>query len=354
MGSTSAARHRIAPVVLAVVTFVGVAAGLRSLVPLPEDSNLRGRFEELAREHDRIDILFLGPSTTRCSFDPVVVDEELGRLGHPVRSFNLGLRGASLLEIDYLLERALALDLSSLDWVVIELQYTPPSHLVRPGNRFTERAVYWHDLDRVQGVFRSLRHAPSAIADGPAVALLHVRHALWRAFSLGRAEAMFSARFGDASDGTAAQRAATTRGYAPEDCIAPEQQRAARQRFLARPEEYRRKLGRVDRLNARATTFDHFDVDRLERQVERIRAAGAEPLYVVTPTILHTPAVRALREAGVLPALLLFNSPARYPELYAIESRQDAVHLAASATDRFGRIFARAFDRWLETGREIH
>ena len=72
-------------------------------------------------------------------------------------------------------------------------------------------------------------------------------------------------------------------------------------------------------------------------------ASGAEPVYVLPPASQARSKVYSLRDAGYLPQVLDFSSPAQYPDLFAVEGRFDANHLRRESAERFSRLFAERF-----------
>ena len=101
------------------LAFLATAALLRTQVPLPEKFELEARFERLRSGPEPYPLVFLGPSTTRCGFDPRALDAELARLGHPIRTFNLGTPGARAFELDHQVELLIEAALPPLVFAVV-------------------------------------------------------------------------------------------------------------------------------------------------------------------------------------------------------------------------------------------
>jgi len=331
---------------LAALAFLVTASAIRPFVPLPEDSDLRARVEGLAREGQPYDLIVLGPSTTRCAFDPRVFDAEMASLGHPLHSLNLGLPGASSFEIDHLLERIVAERPAGLRWVLIELHPPGFNALIRPHNLFTDRAVWWHTPRQLRAILATLADRREGQALRLDRAASHVRHALWRFANVGQADRI-AARVLDRQ----APEPDPRRGYAPEDCTT-EQGQAGRDAYLADPQAVRQRERALDRQNETPVDTRHLDPEGLRHQVARLRDIGVEPVYLLTPILSPVPAIHSLRRQGVLPALLAFDSPRREPELYEPRHRWDALHLNEDGATLFSRQLAVRFARWLETGAE--
>jgi hypothetical protein len=332
---------------LAALGFLAIASAIRPLVPLPDDSALRARVEGLARPDAPFEVVVVGPSTTRCGFDPRVFDAELARLGRPLRSLNLGLPGASAFEIEHLVDVIAERRPDRLRWIVIELHPPGFNALIRPHNRFTDRAVWWHTPRMTRAVLATVADPREGRAMRPDRAASHLRHALWRFASVGQADRIVaSLRAGEP------EPIDTRAGYAPEDCGTTDRARAGRAAYLEDPDAIGLRESRLDRQNATPVDPSHLGPARLRRQVERLRAAGVEPVYLLTPILSPVPAIHTLRRHEVLPTLLAFDSPRRHPDLYAPEHRWDALHLNREGAALFSRKLARRFARWLETGAE--
>jgi hypothetical protein len=332
---------------LAGLAFLVTASAIRPFVPLPDDSDLRARLEALEPPDEPYDLVVVGPSTTRCAFDPRVFDAEMTTRGHPVHSLNLGVPGASSFEIDHLLELIVARHPARLRWVLIELQPPATNSLIRPHNRFTDRAVYWHTPRELGALLSALGDRRPGQALRIDRAITHVRHALWRFANVGQADRIVGrvlARDGPAHD--------PRRGYAPEDCTTAPEAQTARAAYLEDPEAIRRRMARLDRQNATPVDTRHMGPDRVRREVDTLRGIGAEPVYLLTPILSPVPAIHSLRREGVLPALLDFDSPSHHPELYDPRRRWDALHLNEDGAAIFSRELADRFARWLETGSE--
>jgi hypothetical protein len=86
-----------------------------------------------------------------------------------------------------------------------------------------------------------------------------------------------------------------------------------------------------------------------------VRAAGAEPVYVLPPGGQARAYALALADAAHLPHLIDLSSPAEHPELYRPEHRFDANHLDRDAARAFSSLFAARFAELLAAaGGESH
>ncbi len=328
---------------LAAFAFLATSTLLAALAPLPEAADLHGRARQL--EAGGYDVVFLGPSTVRCGLIPDVVDEELARLGRPLRSFNLGIPGARAFELDFWTRRIAEDPPPGLRYAVIELHPDAATRLIGPHNHFTDRAIYWHTPTQLRGVFADLRASDASPLVKLDRLLLHGQHFLWRATGFGQAERALTTRIAG-SDAAAVE----ARGFSTADCTEGERAVTSRQRYLENTAEVTRLKATLDVQRRRQVDIDHLRPAHLRAQVERLRRAGIEPVFVLSPILGAVPGIHSLRTEQILPALLAFDSPRGYPALYAPEARFDMWHLNAEGAERFSRAFARRFVRWLASG----
>jgi hypothetical protein len=272
----------------------------------------------------------------------------LERLGHPVRSFNLAVPGASRFEVDHQVRELLALEPRRLRWIVIEPHNKALDALVAPPNWFTDRAVRWHSPRQLLAVYRAMWLSDQPQARFLQPALVSLRHALWRLANFGQANRSLARLLGWDAPVRSAERGVVERlrGFEP---LLPEQS-GARRIFLENPAWYRGIVANLDR-SVRPSRALPPDTDRMREQVELIRSAGVEPVYVLTPVIESANEVHTLHRAGILPSLIAFDSPRRFPDLYDPAQRLDHIHLNEAGAIRFSRLFAQRFAEWLETGR---
>ena len=332
---------------LAALAFVATASATRQFVPLPDYADLAPRFERFTGADEAYDLIFLGPSTTRCSFDPRVVDADLAKQGHPIRSANLGLPGANYFEIDHMVERLVERRPAGLRWLVIELHPPGFNALIRPQNLYTDRVTHWHTPRQLGDIVKALAQP----RDGQGVRvdrmLVHLRHALWRFANVGQADRIV-ATFRSGDDDEVDER----RGFAPENCSGARVDSPEHPASVQSPTEFRKRAGRLDRQNRTPVPTRQLNPEKLRRQVASLRAIGVEPVYVMTPILSPVPGIHTLRRHEVLPNLLAFDSPERYPEFYALAMRRDELHLNETGAELFSHEFASHFARWLDTGLE--
>lgn len=326
-----------------VAAFVPVAAALRSRFEPPAPLEVSRRLHALERAGPA-DILFFGSSHVHHGIDPEEFDRELRAAGHDLRSFNLGMNGARAHETQHFLERVLSVASPAPRFVVIEVDHWNPD--VLDGNEYTRRAISWHAPSRIRPIAVSLAFEEMALVDRVRAGWRHGLHAV--------------ANLSSASTGSSwlheapvphllqtVEEIAAGRGYEPLGLDPRHASRRGRQRFLADLEGYRRRVRSIPQRNANEPD-QPYDLHRVREQLDAVRAAGAEPVYLVTPIPRGTPRAYALARRGDVPVLFAFNDPDRYPDLYDPDHRQDRGHLNHEGARRFSRYFGERFAAWLD------
>lgn len=289
---------------------------------------------------DDYDLLFFGSSYTFRGVIPALFDEAAAEAGVPVRSYNAAMAAMRSHEADYLLRRVLAGHPKRLRWVVIELGHWSP--IIYPDNRFTERAIQWHDPLESWLVLRSswLEDAPQPTRFDYLVT--HALHLGAHVLQLGRAAESVRAAFKPDEPTPEWVRDGGFRGYS-EDEYRSGFTAGLRSRFLAGQSEYLQDVERLAEANAAPTTLAHFNRMALAQQVEQIRAAGAEPIYLLPPTPVPIPEARLLAAQGLVPNLVVLNDARLYPDLFLLEHRFDYKHVNREGAELFTWHLARQF-----------
>lgn len=339
---------------LCAAAFLAVAAGVRRLVPWPEEYGLRAKMEHLAAHKDELDLVFVGSSRVFRAFDPRVFDAALSAAGHPLRSFNLGVGGMRAFEQDYVLGRLLALEPARLRWVLLEGGEWDPA-FDYSFNAFSWRSVGWHALPQtLDAVTAALRDA-RPLRERLRLARTHVELFLTRLSAYGQGREVLAAWLGGGGDerGRSLERHELEQGRGFK--AAEEQARASGEAAdpWRDPAGYRAQVEAIvaaGRTDAEPATLARVPRAALRRERDETRARGIELLHVLPPGLEAAPVRWALARRGEILVLLDADRPERYPELFAQESRFDPKHLNARGAERFSLLLAEAFLRHLAEG----
>ena len=325
--------------------FFGTAAALRPLVPWPYEYGLRSKFEHFAEHGDAYDVVFLGSSRMWRSIIPARFDEDMARRGTPTRSYNFGVGGMRVWEMDYVFRRLVELAPERLHTVLIEGGDWDPDFPSK-ANTFASRSVYWHDrTGTTQAVVASLR-ADRPLFERLALARVHLQLYLWKQSNYGqgattvRALRGLDGRGGDAT-GVGARPSSY---YLGEEGFATQDTRV-HPGFRRKVDEYLEDVAHIDAANDAPVDVAHLNTEPLARQHAAARALGFELIHVIPPGIEGAPVRRALHHSGDIAVLFDFNQPGRFPHLFEVEERFSPDHLNLVGARTFTRALAAAFAR---------
>ena len=103
-------------------------------------------------------------------------------------------------------------------------------------------------------------------------------------------------------------------------------------------------------MGAKSTaSISSYAVKAYRRCAQRIRAIGATPIFLVTPSLQQLNLIYQgdAQSPGIVMA---FNKPRVYPNLYVSTARRDREHLTKSGAEDFTRILAVNFLQLVRAG----
>jgi hypothetical protein len=327
--------------------FVTVALGLgallvtsfvyHTLLPPPLPDGVAEKIGFFAKHKDEFDTLFLGSSRFYYAISPKDFDRLTRENGAPTRSFNFGIDGMNPPETFYVLDQILKTQPRNLKWVFLEADnIETKSHLKILG---TQRLLYWHDWPRTALVLRK------AMNPRPGTKWYERLNRLWSAkreliLHLGLFQKQFT-NVGSAVDFVSALFENRTRKTEPLLGPAGDGYRLAGTAMgPERAELFRRQLAE-EVSGSRPGFIDPYAESAYRESAAKIRRAGAEPIFVVAPSIFQSPL--RFRESPPPAPLLVFNDARAYPQLYDAKVRVDEQHLTSEGAAEFTRLLALEF-----------
>jgi len=315
----------------AVLFLVACAAGcalLGRVAPFPEVPGIYPKWTHFREHRDQLDVLFLGSSRFYHQIIPAQFDAATRAAGLPVRSFNFGYDGMWPPESYYLLRQLLALRPARLKWVVIDLMDINTQLDER--NNSTLRMAYWHDLRHTALAFRDILASgfpPHRKAD---FLLAHGRLTTQQVLNLGRGAEVLNRLLAPKPPRKRPLSWQGAAGYEAGPDKAMEGK--AREGFITT----------VERLKAELPPQPIRPVFReaLRELIADVRRAGAEPIFVIAPTINGRENFTGIPDGATVFAL---NRPAEFPELFDPDKHYDAWHLNEKGAIDFTAILARKF-----------
>lgn len=313
-------------VVLFIGAFLGTCYAVHALAPFPRVPALKQKHAFFADRKDQYEVLFIGSSRVNHQFIPLQFDREMKAAGHPLRSFNFGRDGMWPPESLYMLRELLRLQPAKLKWVFIDLMNINAS---LEGNEATQRAVYWHDWRHTSMAIRETAGKRMNPEEQRHEILAHARLFFQWLVSLGDGSSDLVFRL--KAEKEKEQKWAKDEGYqpGPENGLNPEQ-----------TEEFNKAINGLRR-TTKARPMSPILRPELLALTAEIRALGAEPIFIVAPTIYPQERYSDWPPAGI--TTFSFDDPDRYPQLYKPEERYDPYHLGPKGAMIFTSELSRRF-----------
>ena len=293
-----------------------------------------------ALEHgDDYELLFLGSSRVYRQINPTVFDAVLAEHGITVRSYNVGLPGMRFYELLHRIDQVLEKHPPALRWLVLELDDPDPG--LEDANVLSRRFIEWHTAHVSWIAYRTILASARSPLEKLRQCWGHTEGLLLRASNAGLGMTAVESRFGappDLTDHTPA-------GFLPLDFDPTRVTKEHRAEFLA---DFAKDKGILER-RAQAITdpevmprFPRRLGDQMRALVARIRAAGIEPLFLLTP-----PAERcnwdwrAAHKRGAVPTLFSYDDPREFQDFYRdLALRFDINHLNKAGANALTRLLA--------------
>ena len=325
------------------VGFFGLSAVIRPLVPWPGEYGLRDKFEYFEEHKDEYDIVFLGSSRLWRSIVPERFDKELALRGTDARSFNFGVGGMRVWEMDHVLRRILELEPAKLKWILIEGgDWDPGFPSVQ--NTFASRSVFWHDGEETRKAIEATWTADLELMARMRLTSIHAQLYLRRVANYGQGKLIVRDLRGLPDFGIGRHQEEgyfiQAQGFQTQDAL-------VHSGFLQRVDEYWAEVERIPELNNLPVDLDHVYQRALHDQYAATKVAGIELIHIIPPGIEGAPVRRSLHQAGVIPTLFDFNRPERFPKLFAEETHFSPDHLNLRGAEEFTRTLVTAFTRHL-------
>lgn len=317
---------------------------------LEELSTGRVKYQYFARHKDEFDAVFLGTSRVYREFMPTVFDRALERRGHQLKSFNFGLRAMRHPEMRFTVDWILRRKPERLKWMFIELT---PEIIDAAGVRlheespFSARVINWHDAAITWMLCRAVLASDLPFSEKIGAIRSHLHQFAYKFTNMGVGLSVAGHLLG--YDRSAPPPDYRTTGYVPFLAEGDPKLMISNEIFLGQPEVLGDELRRLkERLPA--TTPDPYLMASLRWVVDRIRSAGAEPVFVILPPRWE-PGVEMFDEEHTfgLPVVFAYDDPDRYPEFYALENLFNINHLNENGARILSRTFARDFSSFLES-----
>ena len=331
--------------VIGLAAFVAGCLALHRLAPWPRMEELAEKLAYFARHKDEFDTLFIGSSRIYHGIAPQVFDAVV-----KTHSLNLGIDGMNMPESSCFLEKILEQKPARLKWVFVELT---PFRLSMDENRLeTARGMYWHDWTRMKWIVgelwcnarnsrRKFRWAPKRLLQPLNDLDTGVTHA-----------GLFLRNMGNVG-----------RGYEMADSAAP----ANSEEFCGVPRFGFLGMGRAEPMGG--GELDGYEKKLTEMRARKInpgdngwglrvvtahasrliRAAGAEPVFVVASSVSAPPGEWPGQPKDA--PVFAYHDPDRDEQFYRVDRRADSGHLNPTGATEFTEQLASDFAKHLSEQR---
>lgn len=322
---------------IALTAFIATSAIIHAFLPPMIPKGVAAKLKYFSEHKEEFDTVIVGTSQLYYSVSPKTFDATTRESGLPTRTFNFGIDGMHPPENFFVLEQILKMRPKKLKWVLLELGEVRARWFPILG---TERAVYWHDWPRTELTLRQALNPR-----GSANWFTQITRVWVARRDLASNLALFGKQFASA-------------GRAADFLPGAEQERFAEAALELGPNRDGFRLAGDAMSAERAVAFEQALAQEksaarpkiLDPATQRgyceaaakIRAAGAQPIFVVTPTLFQSP----LQFSQSSPApIIAFNDAGKFPEFYDARVRVDDSHLTRDGADKFCLALAGEFVR---------
>jgi hypothetical protein len=313
------------------VLFLGACAlgcaAIGRFAPFPEVPGVYPKWRHFREHAAEYDTIFVGSSRFFHQIIPHQFDAEVAKAGIEVNSFNFAYDGMWPPETFYLLRQVLSLQPPRLKWVVFDLMDI--NSRLDERTEGTMRMAYWHDWRHTRMALRDVEETGWRGQQRRELLLGHAMLGLRQMLNLGRGGDALRSHLMPPSK----PRKISWDGHegwevGPDEVLSGE----ALKRFTATVATL------PDRL--RPIPVRPVFRDALADLIAAVRAAGAEPIFVIAPTI--NPAENFTGVPGNA-SVWAFNNPAEYPALFDPDSHYDDWHLNEKGAIAFTGLLAQRF-----------
>lgn len=335
---TSQVVRNVGCALVALAVFVATSAIVHTLLPPMIPKGVAAKLKYFSEHKDEFDTVIVGTSRLYYSASPEIFDATTRENGLPTRTFNFGIDGMHPPENFYVLEQILKTKPRHLKWVLVELGdiQTKWDNILG-----TQRAVYWHDWPRTELTVRKAFNPR-----GNANWLIKLSR-LW----LARRDfisnlALFGKQFTNAGRVADLLPAAERERYA--DAASELGPHGDGYRFAGEEMSTERAVSFQQRLAeeiSSATTkyLDPATESGYVNAAAQVRAAGAAPVFVVTPVIFQS--TSRFHQSPPPAPVIAFNDARKYPQFYDVKRRIDDGHLTRPGAEELTRLLAQEFVR---------
>jgi hypothetical protein len=280
---------------------------------------------------DDYDVIVVGSSLSEVNFLPGELDQRTAELGHPLRSFALGMKGMRGAELHYYVQRVLEFPLRRLQWLIVDVSLQQDL-LEDPEAGYVQRAIDWHAPAQALLAMRQVLASDEPLARKLSMLGSHARYLLLNRGNVGAGIAALQSGAWLEPPPKVKTRGSLVAGHF---LARGDQAKAARYRRRHAWHEAQRRSLKYSRRVKR-----ELRPNMIQRAIAKLaRDRGKHVAFLLSPVLYD--ARFAPSAAGGEPLHVIdLDDPARYPELYDPGLRYDDLHLTYAGSIPYTRAIA--------------
>jgi len=327
--------------VLFVVTFVAVSAGLRP--SYTTDKTLRAKVDYFRQHKDEFDFVFFGSSRIYRCFDSKHFDRQVSATGMPMKSYNFAFQYHRPHEMNQLIAAVLASKPKRLKTIAVELMNWNPTILA--AMRTHDRTPAWHTLAESISACQTIWRAKEPFEKKIQWWTIHASNCVARWINHGGGTRWIEQHFDDPKEHTRLlAKMERGNGFVALDAETEEVYAMRFRRFREFFWDiFYKQVLMIPQKNREQGTLRHFNLSAQLAQQTMIQQSGVRALFVIPTVRQGTPVMNQL--ADHLDHFFSYNHPLRWPHLYRRDRYWDRRHMNQLGAKEFSEVFAAEFVR---------
>ncbi|MEH2225041.1 hypothetical protein [Nostoc sp.] len=329
------------------------------------------KWQYLTEHKDDYDAIFLGPSTTYFGVIPKLFDKYMTTEGKSVKSFNFGIAGANVSELDFYLQKILALEPANLKWIFLDCSVDLFTNI----GSTSAQEIYWHTPRKTLENFQLILESS---IDSWKVKLPYIyanfQSFIYRWLGIGQLSTLWQEAIlnldlsnSDPLAKVSEDRLIQESGYYAIDW----QEKAEKWKTIFRAnglDTYQKNLKneqtKLANLNSENTFNEPSTIygakmmkniaSRIEQQ-QQINNKKMEAIFFIPPILeadSNPSAIYRAYKSGYIETLFSFNNPNNFTNLYELDRRIDSAHLNNQGAEEFTVLLASQFSQYLNNSGE--
>lgn len=329
-------------------------------------------------EHkDDYDIIFIGGSVTHFGVIPKLFDEFMLKEGSNIKSFNFGIQGANASQVDFYLQKILAINPANLKWIFIDCAFD--LYIVEFPRSLTD--IYWHTPQKTIESFQLTLETNESWKTKAKKIYVNFQSFFYRWLGIARVSNWWDEKILGLSltktdslgslSATSEDKIIEESGYYAIDWREDFDNWKKRFFNVEKSNKYQKdlqeELAKIQSFSQQDMLItdknSHFQgirivkniVSRIEHQNEH-GSQKIEPIFVIPPTLeinYNNSAMLQAYNLGYISTLFAFNKPNIFANLFQLDRRVDAAHLNHQGAKEYTLSLAEEFSQHLKNPTKI-